>query len=147
MIRLVPVGALVSILPFLAACASTDRPLMPTPTLYYQPPVKAVFGDLAPERRRPRVKLFFALNPFRLGTGQQHSRLNFHQRRRHYHKIARQLDIKLFKHFDILEILLGDMGDGYIIYIYLIPANEIQKQVERTCKHLEIYTIIRQLLS
>jgi hypothetical protein len=59
MIRFVPVGALVSILPFLAACASTDRPLMPTPTLYYQPPVKAVFGDVAPERRRPRVKLLF----------------------------------------------------------------------------------------
>lgn len=59
MIRFVPVGALVSILLLLAACASTDRPLMPTPTLYYQPPVKAVFGDLAPERRRPRVKLFF----------------------------------------------------------------------------------------
>ena len=49
--------ALVSVL--LAGCAGTARPLMPTPALYHQPPVEAVFEDVPPLRRRPRIDLFF----------------------------------------------------------------------------------------
>ena len=50
--------AFVSILVLLAGCAG-PRPLMPTPSLYSQPPVKAVFEDVPPARRQPRVELFF----------------------------------------------------------------------------------------
>jgi esterase/lipase superfamily enzyme len=32
---------------------------MPTPALYYEPPVETVFEDVPPERRRPGMELFF----------------------------------------------------------------------------------------
>jgi len=58
MSRFLSLTAFLSILVLLAGCAGT-RPLMPTPSLYYEPPVKAVFEDLPPARRHPRIELFF----------------------------------------------------------------------------------------
>jgi esterase/lipase superfamily enzyme len=57
--RLRSVSAFVLISVLLAGCAGTARPLMPTPALYYQPPGKAVFNEVPPERRHPRIELFF----------------------------------------------------------------------------------------
>jgi len=52
-------AALVLILSLLSGCASSVRPLMPTPTLYHTTPTKVLFEDLPPDRRRPRIELLY----------------------------------------------------------------------------------------
>ncbi len=55
----VSAAAFVLILSHLAGCASTARSLMPTPDLYHERPVKALFRDIPRERRRPEVELLY----------------------------------------------------------------------------------------
>jgi esterase/lipase superfamily enzyme len=47
------------ILALLSGCASTARPLMPTPDLYHKTPAKLLFEDLPPELRQARIELFY----------------------------------------------------------------------------------------
>jgi esterase/lipase superfamily enzyme len=79
MTRFVFRSAFVSILFLLGGCASTTRPLMPTPALYHEPPVEALFGDIPRERRRPRIKLFFATD--RLPEENRETKLPYGEKR------------------------------------------------------------------
>jgi esterase/lipase superfamily enzyme len=55
----VAVAAIAATFLVLTGCASTPRPLMPTPTLYQEAPAHRLFEAVPPDRQRPWVKLFY----------------------------------------------------------------------------------------
>ena len=47
-------------------------------------------------------------------------------------KSAGDVDIELFDLVEIVEILLGDLGDGNVVDVHLLLANQIEQKIERT---------------
>ena len=62
---------------------------------------------------------------------QQHFRLDMNQGGRHVHELGAQVHVQLPGLFHVLQILRGDGGDGNVLDIDLLPANQVQKQIER----------------
>ena len=49
----------------------------------------------------------------------------------HVNKIRRDIDIEFFDLMEIIEILFGDFGDGNIVDVHLLLADQIKQQIER----------------
>ena len=62
---------------------------------------------------------------------QQHLGLDVNQRRRHVDELRSQIDIQLARLFHVRKILRGDGGDGDVLDIDLLLANQVQQQIER----------------
>ena len=71
------------------------------------------------------------------------------QRCSHVDEVGTQLDIQRRRLRHVLHVLRSDLGDGNVVYVDLIPANEIQQQVERTFVRfkLEIERLRRHYLT
>ncbi len=80
----------------------------------------------------------------RRGLRQQHRRLDLHQRRGHDQKIARQVDVELFEHLDIPQILVRDLRQRDVVDIDLLLADQIQQKVQRAGEDLQVDTVISQ---
>ena len=69
---------------------------------------------------------------------QHHPRLDLDQRAGHVEKIAHRVDVDLLQHGDVFEKLVGDRRDRNVRHVELVLAHQIQQQVQRTAKHLQI---------
>ena len=74
---------------------------------------------------------------------QQHLRFDVDQRRRHVDEIGRNVYIQLFELVEIIEILLGDLGDGNVVDVHLLLANQIEQKIERAFVRRQIDAIGR----
>ncbi len=54
------------------------------------------------------------------------------QRRGHVDEVGGNVDIEFFELVQVVEILLGDFGDGDVVNVHLLLADQIEQQVERT---------------
>src|SRR6185437_13002798 len=72
----------------------------------------------------------FARGGERIG-GQQHLRLDVDERGRDIDEIRGDVYIERFELVEIIEILLGDFGDGNIVDVHLLLANQIEQKIER----------------
>jgi hypothetical protein len=63
--------------------------------------------------------------------------------RSHNQVFSGQIQVKRLDYFKILKILLGDQCYRNIININFIFLDQIQKQVERTLKYIQLDSIIR----
>ncbi len=72
-------------------------------------------------------------------TREQHPRLDLRQCRGHHHVLASKLELQVLHQLDVLHVLLGDLGERNVENVEILPADEIQKQVERTFERLEEY--------
>ncbi len=81
-----------------------------------------------------------------------HPRLDLHQRRGHHKKLARDVDINRGvrgvlgagepEAREEREVLVGDPGDGDVVDVQLVLADEKQEQVQRTFEVLEPYAVV-----
>ena len=63
------------------------------------------------------------------------------QRGGHVEEIGRDVDIEPLHVVQVLEILAGDFGDGDVVNIDLLPADEVEQQVEWTFVPFELNLI------
>ena len=63
------------------------------------------------------------------------------QRRRHVDEVGGNVDIELFELVQVIEILLGDLGDGNVVDVHLLLANQIEQKIERPFVHRQIDAI------
>ena len=66
--------------------------------------------------------------------GEEHTRLDIKQIRRHLHKLARDLEIELFHGVEVLQILIEDVRDLDVADLDLILRQQQQDQAQRTFK-------------
>ena len=71
-------------------------------------------------------------------AGQHHPRLDFDQRAGHVEKIADRVDVDLLQHGQVFEKLVGDGGDRNVRRVELVLAHEVQQQVQRTAKDVQL---------
>jgi hypothetical protein len=69
---------------------------------------------------------------------QHHPRLDLHEQRGHLEEIADRIDVNLLQHREDLEVLLGDPRDGDLEHVQLMLPHEIEQQVQRACKRVEL---------
>ena len=62
----------------------------------------------------------------------EHARLDVDQRCRHEDEFAGDVDVHLLEQVEIVEVLLGDLGNGNVVDIDLLLADEVEQQVERS---------------
>ena len=80
------------------------------------------------------------------GTGErvgrkQHFRFDVDQRRGHVDEVGRDVDIELFELVEVIEILLGDFGDGNVVDVHLLLADQIEQEIERAFVRRQIDAI------
>ena len=73
----------------------------------------------SPRRGRPR---------------QQHARLDLGQRRGHHQILAGELELQFLHQLDVLHVLAGDLGDRDVENVDVLPADQVQQQIERPSK-------------
>ena len=62
----------------------------------------------------------------RLGDdGHEHLALNLQQRRRHHQKLPRQIDVDRLNHFQVMQVLLGQLSHGDVVQIDLVSFDQI----------------------
>lgn len=67
-----------------------------------------------------------------LAGGREESRLDFEQRGGSDEELASGFDIDLLEVAQVVQVLVGDVGDGDLGDIHLGPANQKEQQVEGT---------------
>src|SRR5690606_1896888 len=75
------------------------------------------------------IALFVDLRP-----GQQHLRLDSHQRCCHQDKLAGDFDVQMLHMVHVSQEIFCDLGNGDVVDIQFIPFNEEEQQVKRTLK-------------
>ncbi len=60
------------------------------------------------------------------------------QRRGHVNEFGAQLDIQLHGALHVFQVLLRDGGDGDVVDVDLLLADEIEQQVQRTIVLLQV---------
>ena len=73
-----------------------------------------------------------------LGPGQQHLRFDPDQDRGHVDEVGDAVEVDLFEHAHVGEVLVSDAGDGDVVDVQLIAADEEQEQVERPLEVLKL---------
>ncbi len=71
---------------------------------------------------------------------QHHARLDLDQRAGHFQKIADRIDVELFQHSDVTEVLLGDYRNGEVRDVQLMLTDQIEQQIHRTVIRIELNT-------
>ena len=56
-------------------------------------------------------------------------------------KSAGDVDVQLFELVEIIQILLGDFGDGNIVNVHLLLADQIEQEIERAFVRRQIDAI------
>src|SRR5439155_18956563 len=69
----------------------------------------------------------------------QHPRFDVDQRGRHENKFTRKVDIQLLEQMEIVEVLFGDPGDGNVVDIDLLLADQVEQQVERAFVDFDLH--------
>ena len=99
--------------------------------------------------RSPLESLVFLQSPHQLGARigfllgsalwprQQHARFYFGKCRRHHEILARQFELHATHHVDVLHVLARDLGNGNIEDVQVLPADQVQQQVERAFERLQ----------
>src|SRR4030043_146427 len=64
------------------------------------------------------------------GWGKEHARLDIHQRCRHHQEFSGDGKVEGLHDPDIVEILLGNQGNRYVVDIDLILLDEMQQEVQ-----------------
>ena len=85
------------------------------------------------------ARILFGRNLFELGIfGQQHARLDVDQGGGHVDELGAQLDVQLESALHVLEILLRDGGNGDVVDVDLLLADQVEQQVERPIVLLQV---------
>ena len=135
--------------------------LAPTPVRMNGPaaePLRLRFGGVAEVARGVLEGLVFQELADKLGTGvelqvaglalldrrrrQQHPRLDLHERGRHHQKVPGQVRVHAGKDFHVTHVLLGDPGDGNIVDVHLLPADEVEQQIQRPVIDFQVDAIV-----
>jgi hypothetical protein len=84
-----------------------------------------------------RVLLGLAL---RLGGihGDEHLGLDVDEGGRHDHEVPRHVQVQLPHQVQVLHVLARDGGDGDVVDVDLVLANEVQQQVQRPLEEREM---------
>jgi hypothetical protein len=83
---------------------------------------------------RARVGFFLAR---RSRSWQQHARLDLGQRRGHDEVFAREFQLHAAHHVDVRHVLPRDLGDRDVEDVDVLPADQVEQQVERAFEGLE----------
>ena len=78
--------------------------------------------------------------------GQEHSGLDEHQLSGHGDKLAGHLQIHLLAQLQVGQILLQNEGDGDILYLDLVLAQQIEDQIQRALKVLHALPAVHHAL-
>ena len=94
--------------------------------------------EQTPDERFARI--FFGPGVFlrRIRARQQRARLDVNQRRRHYQELSRHVEIQVLHERDVAQVLLGDERDRDVVDVQLALANQVQEQIERSLKGVEL---------
>ncbi len=85
------------------------------------------------------ARIFFGRDLVQLRIfGQQHARLDVDQRRGHVDELGAQLDVQFHGALHVFQILLRDGGNGDVVDVDLLFANQVEQQVERTIVLLQV---------
>jgi hypothetical protein len=67
------------------------------------------------------------------------------QRRCHRDEFAGDLEVELFHHADVVEVLASDVADVDVHNIHLFLADEIEEKSQRSFKLLEMNKVTQKL--
>ena len=73
---------------------------------------------------------------------QEHLALDLHQRGGHHEEIAGALDVDHRQDVEVVLELPGHARDGNVTNVDLLPLDQVEEQVERTAKDVEVDEII-----
>src|SRR5690606_32819609 len=91
--------------------------------------------EKAPDQLRTRVLQLAC----RVDTSrQQHLRLDAYERGRHLEKLAGPVESDFLHCRDRAQELLGDLRDGDVEYVDVLLPDQVQEQVERTGKAVQL---------
>ena len=76
--------------------------------------------------------LFLAHRPW-----QQHAGFDLCQHRSHHQIFRRQFQAQIGHHLDVLDVLIGDLGDRDIQNIQILAFDQIEQQVQRSLEGIE----------
>ena len=79
----------------------------------------------------------------RLLLGKQRRGLDLEQRRRDEQEVARDVEVELGHAVDVLEVLVGDVGDRDRVDVELLARDEVQQQVERALEDVRLDRVRR----
>ncbi len=99
-------------------------------------------GQQLPYQIRPRVQQVLAVVLLRRRLGQEHSRLDLHQRRRHDQEVPHHLRVQHLQQAHVSQVLLEDASDGDIVDIHLVPADQVQKQLHRAAVGVQLDAVV-----
>ena len=68
---------------------------------------------------------------------QQHARFDLGERRRHQQVFAGQLELQHLHELDVTGVLSRDLGDRDVQNVEVLPADQIEQQIERALEGLE----------
>ena len=71
------------------------------------------------------------------GPRQQHARLDLGQHGGHHQILRRQLQIDRLHQFHVLHVLMRNLGNRYVEDLQILPADQVEQQVERPLERLE----------
>ncbi|KAG1449337.1 hypothetical protein G6F57_016655 [Rhizopus arrhizus] len=68
---------------------------------------------------------------------QQHARLHLGQDRGHHKVFGSKLEAQLAHHGDVFHVLPGDLGHGDVQHVQVLPADQVQQQVQRAFEGIQ----------
>ena len=86
-----------------------------------------------------RARIFLLLGRGCRVNREQHPRLDVNERRGHENKFARHVNIQLLEHPQVVEVLFGDLGDGDVVDVDFLLADEVKEEVERPFVDFELH--------
>ena len=70
-------------------------------------------------------------------TRQQHPRLDLGQDRSHHQVFGRQFEAQVVHRLDVVDVLAGDLCHRYVENFQILPADQVQQQVQRAFKRVK----------
>ena len=87
--------------------------------------------------------IFLLLLPVRrCFARKQQLRLDLHQGRRHQHEFAGRFEVEEVDLSENAEVLVGDGGDGNVVDVDFVLADQEQQQVERALEYVELDSVL-----
>ena len=73
---------------------------------------------------------------------EEHPALDVGERRRHHEELAREVEVEHLHRLEVGGVLVGDAGDGDVVDVHLVLADEVEQEVERTLEDLEADLVV-----
>ncbi len=67
----------------------------------------------------------------------QQPRLDLDEHRSHQQVLGRELEVRAPHHLDVAQVLLGELGHRDVEHVDVLPADQVEQQVERALERLE----------